>query len=476
MPSTPVRPLPRHAVDELAPAALLAAATTAVRVRRLAEVDELELAIQWAVLQGHPTGERDPMVEPGGDGTPKLREYAIPELAMARETHPATTRALIADGLDLSHRLPETWAIVRAGECEPWVARKVATLSRALLSETIWIVDAAVARAIRGHAPSTVLDIARAKIIEADPETHRAERERSRHERYVSLSRADEFGYRCVIARVAAGDAVWVDAMVDRVADILKARHGLDHNHHELRSLAFGWLARPADLLRLLLDQTEIDSAEPPAWAPSHLAETAQRLSDLPARGLAALRGRGRLFVHLTDVALRTGKGVARIEGVGPIDVAQLAEVLGHADVSVTPVLDLLQRRRADAYEHPERVKDHVWAQTGGDCSPYSPRTSSRDRVDFDHSVPYVPPDEGGPPGQTGPHNSGPLRRSNHRWKTHGGFRSRVVGPGRHLWTTPHGLALLVDHTGTRRLAEQEADAMLHAPEGVEIYFAPAGL
>jgi hypothetical protein len=83
---------------------------------------------------------------------------------------------------------------VQAGECEPWVARKVAVLSRALLSEQVSRVDRAVAKAIRGHAPSTVLEIARAKVIEADPETHRAERERSRHERYVRLSRADEFG------------------------------------------------------------------------------------------------------------------------------------------------------------------------------------------------------------------------------------------------------------------------------------------
>ena len=463
------------ATDELTPAGLLGAATAALVARRLAEVAELEVAIQWAVLHGHPAQERDSMVTPGGDGTPQVQDYAIPELAMARETHPVTTRALIADGLDLIHRLPATWAIVRAGECEPWVARKVAALSRALLTETIGIVDAAVARAIRGQAPSTVLDIARAKIIEADPETHRAERERSRHERYVSLSRADEFGYRCVIARVTAGDAVWIDAMVERVADILKPRHGLDHNHHELRSLAFGWLARPADLLQLLLQQTDVDPGEHPAWAPSHLMETVERVSTLPARSLAALRGRGRLFVHLTDTALRTGTGIARIEGVGAIDVAQIAEVLGHADVIVTPVLDLARRRRTDAYEHPELVKDHVWAQTGGDCSPYSPRTARRDCVDFDHSQPYVPPGDGGPPGQTGPHNSGPLRRRNHRWKTHGGYDCRVVGPGRHLWTTPHGLTLLVDHTGTRRLDAAQADAMAHAPEGVEIYFAPWG-
>jgi hypothetical protein len=449
---------------------VLALATSAVRARRLAEVEEIRLAVQWAVAQGHPRNDRDPMVTPGGDGTPPVREHAIPELAMARETHPATTRALMADGLDLVHRLPRTWTVVEAGDCEPWVARKVAVLSRALLSEQVDRVDRAVAKAIGGHAPSTVLEIARAKVIEADPETHRAEQERSRHERYVRLSRADEFGYRHVIARVTAGDAAWLDAMVDRVADILATTMGADHNHDELRSLAMGWLARPVDLLKLLLEHTETDTrGDAPSWAPDHLADTVAALTSMPAHHLARLRARGRLFVHITDEALRTRTGVARIEGVGPIDVRQLPEVLGHADVTVTPVVDLRLRRRVDAYEHPEVVKDHVWVQTGGDCFPFTPRTATRDCVDFDHAVPY---DDTGPPGQTGPHNSGPLRRRHHRTKTHGGFTTRVVGPGRHLWRTPHGQAFLVDHTGTRRVADHEASAMAESiVDGVELYF-----
>jgi hypothetical protein len=440
-------------------------------------VAEVRLAIEWAVVNGHPRDDRDPMVTPGGDGTPPLREHAVPELAMVRETHPATTRALIADGLDLVHRLPRTWAIVEAGDCEPWVARKVAVLTRSLLSEHVARVDRAVAKAIRGHAPSTVLEIARAKTIEADPETHRAERERSRHERYVRLSRADEFGYRHVIARVTAGDAAWIDAMVERVAEILAETMGHDHNHDELRSLAMGWLARPVDLLKLLLDHTRADAEtgvetgdpEQPAWAPDHMADTVDKHCALPARKLAMLRGRGRLFVHLTDDTLRTGRGVARIEGVGPIDVRQLHEVLGNSDVTLTPVLDLAQRRRVDAYEHPEVVKDHVWVQTGGDCFPYTPRSATRDSVDYDHAIPY---DDTGPPGQTGPHNSGPLRRSHHRTKTHGALTTRVVGPGRHLWRTPHGHAFLLDHTGTTRLTEQQGTAMAEAIEdGVELYF-----
>ncbi|PUA79785.1 hypothetical protein [Nocardioides currus] len=445
-------------------------ATARRRLRRLAEVDEMLLAAQWAAVHGEPRDDRDPMIHPGGDGTPELREYALAELAMAQETHAMTARSLIADTLDLMHRLPRTWAVVAAGKCEPWVARRVAVISRPLLAGPVDLVDRAVSRAIAGHAPSTVLELARAKVIEADPETHAAERDRIRHERYVRLSRSDEFGYRHVIARVTAGDAAWVDATVERVAEILASTHGHDHNHDELRSIAMGWLARPVDLLKLLLDHAQTDaSAEPeqPAWAPDHLADTVERLCALPTRKLAALRGRGHLFVHVTDAALRSGTGVARVEGVGPVMVEQLAELLGHADVTLQPVLDLAARPRSDAYEHPEPVKDHVWVQAGGDVFPFSPRSATRGQVDFDHSSPYDP---AGPPGQTGPHNSGPLRRRHHRWKTHGRYRCRTAGPGRHLWQTPNGLCFLVDRSGTRRLDDDEAELMLSAPEGVEIH------
>ena len=413
------------------------------------------VAAQWAGLHGRPEDDCDPMTQPGGDGTPDVREYCLAELAMAQETHHLTARSLIADTLDLIHRLPRTWAIVQAGDCEPWVARRVAVMTRPLLADTVGLVDQAVARAIAGHAPTTVFSIARAKMIEADPETHAAERERIRHERYVRLSRADEFGYRHLIARITHGD---------------------DHNHDELRSLALGWLARPVDLLKLLLEHTTPDTdsdAKQPAWAPDHMAQTLTRLCALSSRKLAALHGRGQLFVHVTDDALRTRTGVARVEGLGPVDITQLADLLGHADVTVLPVLDLSLRPRTDAYEHPEPIKDHVWTQSGGDVFPYSPRTATRKDVDFDHSTAYDPT---GPPGQTGPHNSGPLRRRHHRWKTHGRYRCRTIGPGRHLWQTPHGLCYLVDAGGTRRLDDTQADLVLHAPPGVEVYLPPVQL
>ncbi len=463
---------PAQHLEERSGAQVLEAAREALRARRATEVSEMRVAAQWAALHGEPRHARDPMTTPAGEGAPAVRELAVPELAMARETHPATTRALLADTLDLQHRLPRTWAVVERLDCEPWVARKVATLSRALPAATVAIVDDAVSAAIAGHAPATVLEIAQAKVIEADPETYAMRREQERRRRYVSLSRCDEFGYRVLIARVTAGDAAWLDALVDRVADILSRDHGHDHSRDELRSLAMGWLARPADLLKLLVDHTEPDAAgsdepEKPAWAPDHLAETARRLASLTPRQLASMRGRAQLFVHLSEAALRGQAGIARVEGLGPALVTALADLLGHADVRLTPVRDLRHRVRVDAYEHPTSLKDQVWLLAGGETFPFSPRTATRDRVDFDHPTAY---DDHGPPGQTGNHNSGPLRRRHHRWKTHGGFRCRQAGAGRYLWQTPHGDCYLVDHRGSVRLDAAQSEIHLSAPVGTEVY------
>ncbi|MGZ5401171.1 MAG: hypothetical protein ACXWDM_14275, partial [Nocardioides sp.] len=67
--------------DDLDPAATLAAAAEGVRTRRAAEVAEMRLAAHWAMLHGEAHDHRDPMTTPGGEGSPAVREYALPELA-----------------------------------------------------------------------------------------------------------------------------------------------------------------------------------------------------------------------------------------------------------------------------------------------------------------------------------------------------------------------------------------------------------
>lgn len=466
---TSVPPAPAvDGVQEVASAAeVLAQLVDALDFRRAAEVRDLELVAQWAMLHGSdpvddPSASPfDRLIEVGGEGTPLVRDLCLGDLAAVRQVGWMTARAAMADVLDLQHRLPRTWALVASLDAEPWVARKVAVISRSLGNDTVGVVDAAVSRAIVGESPSRVIDIARAKVIEADPvaHAHRVAVEKAR--RYVTTSRTDEAGLRCVIARVQAGDAVWVDAMVQRVAEILRTR--LDDagvpvadqpSVDVLRSEAFGWLARPAELLELLLAdglEGEPDEGAEPAEDlaisrttafPRHLLDALHSLD--PAR----LRPSACLYVHLTDKAFTDpARSVARIEDHGPVAASQLAELLRHAHVTVKPVIDLRETVRVTAYEHPESLRERIWLLTGGDRAPWSTGSSGR-RVDFDHPDPWV---AHGKPDQTGTHNSQPLNRRHHRWKTHAGVEVVQLGPGTYWWRTRHGESFIVDPTGTHR-------------------------
>ena len=456
-------------LSDLDAGGLLAEASGAVRARRLAEVRDLEVLAQWAAVHsGEPTHPRDQLVQLGGEGTPLVQEFCLGEVALARGTGVMATQNATADTLDLIYRLPEIWGACLTGEADLYVARRVAKLSRHLPADRVGVVDRAVARIIARESGGRVLAVAEAKIIEADPGLHEERVEAERRRRYVSSSRTDEYGLRTVIARVEAGDAVWVEATVARVAEIIADRYP-DATADEVRSIAFGWLARPAELLTLLLEHR--DPQEELDLEPS-------RATAFPADLLDALREAGSLAAGAQGGALRPpapGRPPRRGRcgpgrGPRPGHPDRLQSLLARTHLTVQPVLDLSDRIRTTAYEHPESLKERVHLTTGGDYWPYA--TSTNRRVDYDHPIAYDPDQDirGGPPGQTGTHNSGPLGRRHHRYKTHAGYRSRQCGQGRYVWLTPHGLGYLVDARGTRRISYKHARMILDAPPRVDLY------
>ena len=249
----------------------------------------------------------------------------------------------------------------------------------------------------------------------------------------------------------------------------------------ELRAIAFGFLARPAELLALLLEHNEpaegaatldLDLAPDDDVAPSRATDfPADLLDALRTADLSRLAPTAVLYVHLHEAALSGADSVARAEGLGPVPISALAGLLGRTRLTVRPVRDLSSRVRSTAYEHPESLKEQTYLRTAGDYWPYA--TSTSRHVDYDHPTPYDdtgPPDRGSP--QTGSHNSGPLGRRHHRWKTHAGYRSRQCGEGRYVWLTPHGLAFLVDHLGTHRIDPAKAQEIYDAPPGADLHFA----
>lgn len=445
---------------DVTPREVLRRAEWAVKDRRQAFVEEYDLALAWADLHGEEPGPAraveggDRLVRLGGDGTPSVQDLCVEELAVARGEHVHATRSLLADLLDLRHRLPSTWVAVKALRLEPWVARKVASLSRRLDRADARLVDAAVAEAV-GQSSGRLLVIAEAKVIEADTARRASELEHARSFTGVWLSGTREGdnlpGLRDVHARLEAADAVWVDATVQRVADLLAADPGLRAVHHPelaespsadaLRAAAFAWLARPHDLAELL-----------------------GLLDERSAEERGGRRPRAVLVVHLHQAALAGAEGVdavARATRTGPLLLAQVSALLRHAHVELTPVVDLNTGSCVNGYEHPERVKRRTMLRTVGTVFPHAGGVDPA-RVDHDHAAPYDP---GGPPGQTGDHNDAPLDRHAHRAKTHLGYRVEQLGLGTYLWTTPHGLHRLVNRTGTHVVDEDAVDLVrrLHA-------------
>jgi hypothetical protein len=143
-------------------------------------------------------------------------------------------------------------------------------------------------------------------------------------------------------------------------------------------------------------------------------------------------------------------RGVARVEGVGPVLLEQLSELLGGRDLTVQPVIDLALVKSVRGYEHPTAMRRRTLLRTLGDVFPHSTSSGTR-RLDHDHPTPY---DTDGPPGQTSDLNDGPLTRKHHRAKTHLGYQCEQIGLGVYRWTTPHGLVRIVGPTGTRKVGD----------------------
>ena len=60
------------------------------------------------------------------------------------------------------------------------------------------------------------------------------------------------------------------------------------------------------------------------------------------------------IYVHLSEEALAAGRGVARMEGIGPVLLSQFRRLLGdHTTITVRPVVDLNdQPAPVDCYEY----------------------------------------------------------------------------------------------------------------------------
>ncbi len=129
------------------------------------------------------------------------------------------------------------------------------------------------------------------------------------------------------------------------------------------------------------------------------------------------------------------------------------------------PVLDLSDRVRTTAYEHPESLKERVHLTTGGDYWPYATSTAGMSTTTT-RSPTTTPVHRARAAPTTPAHWADDITAARPTPAT----APDNAAPGRYVWLTPNGLGYLVDHRGTRRISTKHARMILDAPPGVDIY------
>lgn len=432
---------------------------------RQRECEVLVLAAGWADVHDIDTAAPgyQPLVERaasyGADGCPDVSEYAVHELGALRGTSSGTAEQLLADALDLRHRHPRLWARVRRGEVHAWQAVRVARACHTLSRQAAALVDLAVTGHL-GQLPwGRFVRVLHAAVLQADPAQAEARADEARRARGVWAFDAED-GIKTLVAKAAAGDVTVLMATVNRVADVL-AQDGDPDPADVRRAKVLALLADPARALQLLVahrddgdgDEDAHMQRDEPDPDESHRALDLTPLSKSAApRREPAPGAQVVLHLHLSSAAVVAGHGVVRPEHDGPTTLGALRAWLAETGcpVTVRPVLDPARVPAVDAYETPLLMREALLARHPAEVFPFG--AAVRRTLDLDHSVPYRPPDRGGPPGQTGLHNLGPLARGHHRAVTHGGWRRRQPAPGTYVFRSPTGHVFVVTNQGTLAL------------------------
>ena len=374
-----------------------------------ASLRRLELAYQWAVL--HPATEDSGVETPGGPaldisdetlggaGTPKVAAFAPEALAVAMGTSPAAARNLMADVLDLKHRLPAVWKRVRRLALPAWQARRVAQQTRTLSPAGAEWVDERLAYAST-VGPTTLDRVVADAIARFDPVEHARREDRGVASWDVVLTHPGPADFAGTSELWARGDSAALQAVYDDIVARAHQRHldgDTDHvgvrKARALTSLGTGDASRP-DKLRFYL-HVDLDD----------LDQTA----------------------------------IGNVEKLGPATITKIREWVGHHRVTIQPVLDTGRNDPVDTHDPPAWMRELVILRDGHCVFPGC-QVDARS-CDLDHITPYEP---NAPPGQTRPDNLACLCRRHHRAKTSGLWRYTRTPDDTLLWRGPHSAAARV--------------------------------
>jgi hypothetical protein len=434
------------------PAAVLAAVRNERAVADRAEARILTLALDWAAM--HSTDSLDQAATwPGsgglsedrpvplaGPGAPLLSEFCVAELAAALRLSTDAGRSLLAEAIELGHRLPATWRRVRAGDLPAWRARRIARSTLSLAPAGAAYVDRQVAPFAHRVGLAQLDRLVEEALVRHQPEEAAARRRAAADGRHVHVQ-LGQVGYEGtvqVVGELDLADALDLDTALSVGAARLAAL-GCDDALDVRRAHALGELARGAhpQLPLNVPGQSEVDPAPRPT-----------------ATGLPAPRRHVVLNVHLSDAALTdstVGAQLARVDNTrGFVDAEQVRAWCGvpGPTVTVRPVLDLAEHLSGTGYQTPDRLVEQSALVDETCVFPWCTRPARH--TDCDHVVPHAAG------GGTCSCNIARLCRRHHRLKTHTPWRYAVLERGNYLWTSPHGYQFLRDRTGTLDVSPRE--------------------
>ena len=418
---------------------------------RAAERGKLRLAAQWCVLPpatadtgvavwgdaGLP-GMRQYDETLGGEGTPLVAAFTPEPFAAALGVSTFAGMQLLADAMDLQHRLPGIWSKVDRLDVAPWKARRVAQATRSLSQRAAAYIDAELAHRISTCGAVMIERVVAAAIAKFHPELLAEREKKGKAGWHVSLHQASAGEFAGTSYLDVAGDTLDLDKFYALVCDQAAAMAAAgDTDPLEVRKAkALGVIAdqqAQADLLALIQDR-DVQSSPATTGRRPQTTRTALYLHG----SITDFLGLGQSSVEPVETPLGT------VEKLGPATLEKIREWVGHSNVSIHPVIDLSDTHAVDAHDPPSRTREQVILRDRHCVFPWCNRDARS--CDLDHIEPYV---EDGPPGQTRPENLAPLCRRHHRCKTSGRWRYRRQPDGSYLWRTPHGRAYLVTPRGT---------------------------
>ncbi|MGD7733725.1 DUF222 domain-containing protein [Propionibacteriaceae bacterium G57] len=406
------------------------------------------------------------LVQWGGDGTPGVAEFCTLELAAALRQSEEAVRLHIAHALAVRHRLPNTWAVLMDGRLRVWQATELASATWDLSYEQAVELDRDLPHWLNTMAFGRVLEFIKACVKELlhdpdapPPDETLARRRVEINTRGINNSGA---GVADVSATIDTADAIFLDAQLNRLAEIL-AHGGNRESQQVRRAQALGLLATPARALQLLqaalTDElpTEDEGFDAQCPARGQRGHSCGTITVDPDQ----LLPRSELVVHLTDTTLRSGDGLIKVEKAGSLLAGWVKHLTGNTRISVRPVLNPDELAPTDAYHVPARMREWITLRNPHEAFPYSKKPSRG--LDLDHTIPWTPPRPGQEP-LTRPDNLAPLSRKVHRAKTHGGWRLSQPSPGTYLWKSPLGFGYLVTPSHTW-LIEDPTGQILPRPD-----------